>query len=63
MTAVLSRIFLRYLAGGLLAAGYLDTDLANTLASDPDLLMLIGAGIGLGVEGAYALAKKFDWNV
>ena len=61
MSMVLARIALRYLAGALLAAGYLDTGLADTLSTDPDMLMLLGAAIGGATEGLYAVARRMGW--
>lgn len=61
MTAVLARIAARYIAGALIAKGFLDAGTGNTLASDPDVLMLVGLGIGLITEGVYALAHMFGW--
>jgi hypothetical protein len=61
MSAVVARIALRYLAGALITAGYLDAGTGNTLASDPDVLMLVGLGLGLFTEGAYALARRHGW--
>ncbi len=61
MTAIFARIILRYLAGALVALGLLDAPLAAQLAVDPDMLALIGAGIGVAVEGFYAIAKRKGW--
>jgi hypothetical protein len=61
MTAVIARIVLRYAAGALIAAGYLDPHLGREIGADPDLIMLVGLGIGLAVEGVYAVAKKLGW--
>lgn len=61
MSAVVSRIALRYLAAALVTAGYLDADLGNQISADPDLLMLLGLAIGAGVEMAYAAAKRLGW--
>lgn len=62
MSMVFARIALRYLAGALFTAGYLDAGLADTLSTDPDLLMLLGAAIAAGTEGIYAVAKKQGWT-
>ncbi len=61
MTAVLARIALRYLAAGLVTAGYLDSDLGQQIGADPDILILVGGAIGLAVEMAYAAARKLGW--
>ena len=61
MSMVIARIALRYLSGALMTAGLLDADLADTVALDPDLLMLVGAGLAAATEGVYAAAKKMGW--
>jgi hypothetical protein len=52
MIGVLTRIFLRYASGLLVARGLLGADDASMLASDPDISMLIETGLGLAVAGA-----------
>ena len=59
MTIVIARIIARYLAGALVLYGLLDHPEAR--AMEPDLALLIGAGIGGLTEGVYALAKRFGW--
>lgn len=61
MTSVFARILLRYAAAALVTAGLLDPSVANQIGADPDLLVLLGTGIGLAVEMAYAAAKKLGW--
>jgi hypothetical protein len=55
------RIILRYGAGALAAKGYLTSDGASFLATDPDVLMAAGAIIGVATEAWYAIAKRFGW--
>jgi hypothetical protein len=62
MTAVFARILLRYVAGALIAAGYLDATMGSSIANDPDLLILVGTVIGAATEGAYYLAHKLGWT-
>lgn len=62
MTLVFARIILRYLSGALIAAGYLDPELGTMLGADPDVLMVLGLGLGLAAEGIYAVAKKMGWT-
>ena len=51
----LVRIVLRYLVGaGIMGSGAIGEE----LAADPDLVMVIAAGIGLAVELYYAKAKR-----
>lgn len=61
MTAVIARILLRYAAGALVAAGYMDADLGNQIGADPDILMIVGAALGVAVELAFAFAKRRGW--
>lgn len=61
MTSVIARILLRYAAAALVTAGLLDSDIAIQIGADPDLLALLGVGLGAGVEMAYAAAKKLGW--
>lgn len=61
MTAIIARIVLRYAAGALVAAGYLNADLGNQIGADPDLLIILGGALGICVELAYAFAKKRGW--
>lgn len=61
MTGPFARIILRYLAGFLLIKGLIPQDVADQLANDPDLVILVGAGIALGVEGFYVIAKRLGW--
>jgi hypothetical protein len=62
MKAVITRIILRYVAGALIAKGFLDAGTGDTLASDPDVLMLVGLGIGVLTELAYTVARKMGWS-
>lgn len=61
MTAIVARIALRYAAGALVAAGYMDADLGNQIGADPDLLIIVGGALGVCVEVAFAFAKKRGW--
>lgn len=65
MLAPFIRIALRWLAGGLIAAGYLTPDNSG-LFSDPELVSAIAYGLGAlcGViaEAWYALARRFGWG-
>lgn len=61
MTALIARIALRYAAGALVAAGYLDAELGQQIGADPDLLIIVGGALGIGVELAYAFAKRRGW--
>lgn len=56
------RIGLRYVAGYLVFKNIIPQELADALARDPELVALIGLGIGALVEGAYALARKLGWR-
>lgn len=61
MTSVIARILLRYAAAALVTAGLLDSDVASQIGADPDLLTLLGLGLGASVEMAYTAAKKLGW--
>lgn len=63
MTGAIARIIMRYLAGALVAYGYLTPDIGHTMANDPDLVMFVGMGLGLAVEGLYVMAKRFGWSL
>lgn len=60
------RVGLRYLAAYLVAKGLLPTDVADLLASDPDLAIGVEAVVGLLlgglVEGWYLVAKRLGWR-
>jgi len=60
-TAPYIRIGLRYVAGYLVFKNIIPKDIADILASDPEVVALIGGGIAFAVEGAYALARRFGW--
>lgn len=62
MSAVIARIALRYLAAALLTAGYLSPELSDQIGTDPDLVMALGAVIGIATEGVYAIAKRLGWS-
>jgi hypothetical protein len=51
------RIVLRYGVGLVFGA-----ELANTIAGDPDLVLLLATAVGIATEAAYAYAKKKGLN-
>lgn len=57
--APIARIVLRYLIGGVIFGS---VAVGQKLAADPDLVMAVAAGLGIAVEGAYALAKRYEWS-
>lgn len=59
----LARIIARWISGGLVTAGFLLPSEAQSIATDPDVLMLIGVGLSAITEGFYALAKKRGWKL
>ena len=61
MISVIARIVLRYAAAALVTMGLLDSEIGYQIGADPDLLVLVGAGVALAVEMAYATAKKLGW--
>lgn len=56
MMAPFARIVLRYGVG--LIAGMA---IGDQLAADPDVVLVVAAGIGAGIEGAYVLARNRGW--
>jgi GTP cyclohydrolase III len=58
MIGPIARIVLRYAAAALVTYGVISEDIGNQIATDPDLLMIVGLGLGAAAEAAYALAKK-----
>ena len=61
MSAVITRIVLRYLSGLLVGYGVLPHEVGSQLAVDPDVALVLGAIIGAATEGFYAWAKKKGW--
>ena len=66
MTPAFTRIALRYIAGILLARGFIGSEDASFLTGNPDVQMiveaLIGVGAGLVSEGWYWAAKRYGWG-
>lgn len=62
MTAVITRIILRYVSGALVAYGLIAQEAGVELAIDPDLTMVIGAAVGGATELFYAYAKRRGWT-
>jgi len=61
MTAVLARIALRYAAAALITRGLLSADDGVTVMNDPDLQLLVGAGLAAVAEGWRIVAKRMGW--
>ena len=61
MIGPLSRIAARWVAGGLVMSGLLLPADAQIIATDPDVIAIIGLAIGAITEFAYAQAKKRGW--
>ena len=61
MTAVLARIALRYAAAALITRGLLSPDDGVTVMNDPDLQLLVGAGLAAVAEGWRIVAKRMGW--
>lgn len=62
MIGPLARIVLRYVAAIMVAYGYLTPEAGAQVSLDPDLAVIIGALLGLAVEGCYALAHRWGWS-
>lgn len=61
MTSVLARIALRYAAAALITRGLLSADDGITVMNDPDLQLLVGAGLAAVAEGWRIVAKRMGW--
>lgn len=62
MKMVLTRIVARYAAGALVGYGFISQDVGGSIATDPDVLVAIGAVIGIATEAAYAFAKRLGYT-
>lgn len=62
MTAVITRIIMRYLAGALVAYGVVAQEVGDSLLVDPDLTLVIGGLVGAATEFLYAYAKRHGWT-
>lgn len=61
-TALIARIVLRYGASALAAVGVFAPDVAAQVSGDPDILILVGAGLGLVAETATVAARRLGWK-
>lgn len=61
MSMVIARIVMRYLSGALVAYGILPVDVAEQVAVDPDVVLIVGTALAVITEGAYAAAKRLGW--
>lgn len=61
MKAVIARIIARYASGALVSYGLLSPDAADLIFMDPDVLIAIGAGLGILTEAVYAVGRKRGW--
>ena len=57
MIAPVIRIVLRYGVGAVVGM-----EIGGMLAGDPDIVMLLAAGVGAATETAYAFAKRRGWT-
>lgn len=55
MNGAIARIILRYVIGMALMKS---PEIGETLAMDPDIVLMVSGLIGLGIEGFYAIAKR-----
>ncbi|MGN6773169.1 MAG: hypothetical protein ACTHJQ_25470 [Rhizobiaceae bacterium] len=46
----------------LIMHGFMSEDVGNSIASDPDLQMLLGSALVAIAEGFYFLAHKLHWH-
>ena len=61
MIGPLARIIVRYTAGALVMAGWIGGEFGDQLSADPDILMAVGLGLSLTVEGFYVFARRLGW--
>ena len=57
MIAPVVRIILRYGVGAVFGM-----EVGSLLAGDPDVVLLVAAGLGAGTEAVYTYAKKRGWS-
>ena len=57
MIAPVIRIVLRYGVGAVIGM-----EIGGMLAGDPDIVMLLAAGVGAATEAAYVFAKRRGWT-
>jgi hypothetical protein len=57
MIAPVIRIILRYGVGAVVGM-----EIGGMLAGDPDVVMLLAAGVGAATEAVYVFAKKKGWT-
>ena len=60
--APLIRILLRYVAMALVTRGLISDEAGATLATDPDVQLVVGALIGFATEAWYVLARRLGWS-
>ena len=54
----LARIVLRYLSGALVALGVFAPEQVAQFVNDPDVLVIVAAGVGALIEAWYVFARK-----
>ena len=58
MIGPISRIILRYVAAALVTYGLIPREVGSQIATDPDLLVMVGLALGAAVEAGYAIARR-----
>lgn len=61
MTAAIARIIARYLSGALVSYGFMAPEIGEQVATDPDIILALGAAIGIITEAVYAVAVRKGW--
>ena len=56
------RIALRYGAGVLAGYSIVPREITDMLRDDPELAGAVAALVAIGVEGFYAIARRFGWR-
>lgn len=64
--SVFIRLAMRYLAGALVAKGFMAPEMGDIILYDPEVnaAIQIGAGVAIGAvtEYAYAIARRLGWS-
>lgn len=57
MNGAVARIILRYGVGAVVGV-----EAAEALAGNPDVVLVLAAAVGIGIEGVYTIAKRKGWT-
>lgn len=60
INGAIARIILRYVVG---AAFMGSSAIGEQIALDPDIVEILAVFVGVGIEAAYTLAKRWGWRL